>query len=171
MSTDASGEGRALAAFTVEGPIQAEILVLVLGPDRLPELTGPCGAEPWYVEVAQGADPMAVAASMTRANVGEPLVLHSTSWRQARGGVVLTFVAVMDDAPVGDLPRQPVPRSELARGGATTAATEVATWAVVEHGLRHLSWLVKDDPIVLDRLAGDWQQVLAEYVPEPFRHL
>jgi hypothetical protein len=42
---------------------------------------------------------------------------------------------------------------------------------VVEHGLRHLAWLVQDDTVVADRLAGGWTQALQAYVPEPFRHL
>ncbi len=70
-------------------------------------LTGPCGPEPWYVEVAQGADPTAVAARLTRANVGEPLLVHSTSWRTARGGVVVTFVVVIEDGKVPPSPPCP----------------------------------------------------------------
>lgn len=66
--------------LTVEGPVQAEVLVLVLDADQ-PALTGPCGSEPWYLEVPQGAETMVVTARLVRANVGEPLVLHSTSWR------------------------------------------------------------------------------------------
>ena len=37
-------------SFTVDGPVQAEILVVVLD-DHQPALTGPCGPEPWYVEI------------------------------------------------------------------------------------------------------------------------
>jgi hypothetical protein len=159
-----------LGAFTVEGPVQAELLVLVLD-GGAPALTGPCGPEPWYVEVAQGADPMEVAARLTRANLGEPVVLHSTSWRQTRGGVVLTFVVVMDDAVVDGLARVPVQRAELARGGATSAAAEIAAAPVIEHGLRHLAWLVADDPVVRDALSPAWHDALRHYVPEPFRHL
>jgi hypothetical protein len=159
-----------LRAFTVEGPVQAEIMVLALL-DGQPVLTGPCGPAPWYVEVGQGADPMAVVAQLTRANLGEPAVLHSTSWRQARGGVVLTFVAVMDDAAVAHLDQVPVERAELARGEATSAPAQVAAGPVIEHGLRHLAWLAKDDPAVARALPPGWLPVLDGYVPEPFRHL
>lgn len=158
-------------SFTVEGPVQAEIMVVVLDDHARPALTGPCGPEPWYVEVPQGADPMAVTAQLCRANVGELLVLHSTSWRQSRGGVVLTFVAVVDPAAVAALDRAPIGRVELARGGATTAPTHVDAAPVVEHGLRHLAWLVRDDPVVAQSLPRAWHDVLAQYVPEPFRHL
>ena len=114
---------------------------------------------------------MAVTAQLCRANVGELLVLHSTSWRQSRGGVVLTFVAVVDPAAVAALDRAPIGRVELARGGATTAPTHVDAAPVVEHGLRHLAWLVRDDPVVAQSLPRAWHDVLAQYVPEPFRHL
>jgi len=42
--------------------------------------------------------------------------------------------------------------------------------AVLEHALRHLSWLVKDDPAVMRELAA-WKEVLAGFEPEPFRAL
>lgn len=157
-------------AFTVEGPVQAEILVVVLDGDR-PALTGPCGPEPWYVEVPQGGDPMAVTARLLRTNIGEPMVVHSTSWRTARGGVVLTFVAVVDPAVVPALPRVPIGRAELARGGATSAPGHIDAATVIEHGLRHLSWLIRDDPVVGRALPTAWHHVLAGYLPEPFRHL
>jgi hypothetical protein len=122
--------------FTVDGPVQAEILIVVLEGGGQLALTGPCGPEPWYVEVPQGAEPMAVVARLIRANVGQPVVLHSTSWRQSRGGVVLTFVAVMDPATVPPLERTPIGRAELARGEATAAPERVDAGAVIEHGLR-----------------------------------
>ena len=159
-----------LGSFTVEGPVQAEIMVLTLVGDDV-MLTGPCGAAPWYVEVAQGADPMVVVAAITRANVGEPAVVHSTSWRQARGGVVLTFVAVMDQAAIGALDRVAVRRAELVRGAATAAPGEIAAGPVIEHGLRHLAWLAKDDAVIAGALPAGWLAVLDDYVPEPFRHL
>lgn len=159
-----------LRSFTVEGPVQAEIMVLTHDQETV-FLTGPCGPEPWYVEVAQGADPMEVVSRLTGSNVGEPIVVHSTSWRQARGGVVLTFVAVMDAVTVAGLERIPVHRAELVRGEPTTAPAEIPTGPVIEHGLRHLAWLVKDDPVVARELSGAWHATLARYVPEPFRHL
>jgi len=163
--TDASAAS--LQTFTVEGPVQGEILVLVLR-DGVPHLAGPCGPEPWYVEVPQGADPLAVADRLARSNLGPPRLVHSTSWRTARGGVVLTFVVVMDEL---DLPGAPVARAELARGGATTAPDEIAAEPVVEHGLRHLAWLVRDDPVVARELSPAWHELLSSYVPEPFRSL
>lgn len=65
----------------------------------------------------------------------------------------------------------PVGRAEQARGDATAAPPAVASEQVLEHGLRHLAWLVKDDSAVAARLTDAWRTALAGYVPEPFRHM
>ena len=65
----------------------------------------------------------------------------------------------------------PIARHELARGEATAAPREIATTQVIEHGLRHMAWLAKDDPAVAAELPDGWRNLLAEYVPEPFRNL
>jgi hypothetical protein len=159
-----------LRAFTVEGPVQAEIMVLALIDGKL-VLTGPCGPAPWYVEVGKDADPMAVVAAISRLNVGEPAVVHSTSWRHARGGVILTFVVVYSDEAVCHLANVPIERHELARGEATTAPQQISAGPVIEHGLRHLAWLARDDAAVAAALPPGWLNTLGGYVPEPFRHL
>ena len=101
------------------------------------------------------------------------IVVHSTSWRHEEGRVILTYVAAIE--PPGDLARDsllpvPVRRAELARGGATTAPAVIGVEAVIEHALRHLSWLVRDDPAVMTALAG-WKTALTDFEPEPFRAL
>lgn len=159
-----------MGVFTVDGPVQAEILVLALADGEL-VLTGPCGPAPWYVRLAHGADPMAVVTAITEHNVGPPAVVHSTSWRLARGGVVLTFVAVMEAATVRALERARVERTDLVRGGARSAPGRVPAGPVIEHGLRHLAWLARDDPVVAGALPAGWIAILDGYVPEPFRHL
>jgi len=156
-----------LRTFTVEGSVQAELFVLLLK-GGVPHLSGPCGPEPWYVEIGQGQDPMATADRLARANLGNPVLVHSTSWRTSRGGVILSFVVVMDAL---DLPSLPVQRAELARGGATSAPGEITSAPVIEHGLRHLAWLAKDDPVVAHELSPEWHSLLSTYVPEPFRPL
>jgi hypothetical protein len=57
---------------------------------------------------------------------------------------------------------------ELARGRATGPPPEVHLTQVVEHGLRHLAWLVREDDAIQETLTG-WQRALSEYDPEPFR--
>ncbi|HEY3007697.1 MAG TPA: hypothetical protein VGJ63_06460 [Micromonosporaceae bacterium] len=159
-----------ICGFDVEGPVRAEVFVLCLV-GGTPTLTGPCGAEPWYLEVAADEYPMRVVAAAIRRVVGEPVVVHSTSWRRDRGAVILSFVAVIDDSTAGSMAATPLVRVDLARGDATSAPPAIATGQVAEHGLRHLAWLIKDDPAVGARLDAGWHTVLADYVPEPFRHL
>ena len=136
-----------------------------------PELAGPCGAEPWYIEVGADEDPVEVVSRLTRGLMGEPLLVHSTSWRRARGSVILSFVVVNRDDQAPELAGVPIGRAELARSTATKGPTSIAFQQVLEHGLRHLAWLVGDDEVVRASLSDDWKRVLLGYAPEPFRHL
>jgi len=99
-----------------------------------------------------------------------PVMVHSTSWRIVRRQVVLTFLVVIDPPP--SLPAscevEQVTRAELARGRATGGPEAVHLSQVVEHGLRHLAWLVAEDDAIHAALAP-WAQALGPYVPEPFR--
>ena len=154
----------------VEGPVQAEVFVVWLHGDRL-ELTGPCGSAPWLLEIAEDEHPVEVVGRLVRAAMGEPILIHSTSWRRDHGGVILSFVVVIDPALVGSMASAPVVRARLARSEATAAPREIAHAQVVEHGLRHLAWLVHDDPVVARELSAAWSAALADYDPEPFRAL
>jgi hypothetical protein len=156
--------------FDVEGPVQAEVFVVCLVGDHL-ELTGPCGPAPWLLELGPTDHPVEVVTRIVRDVVGEPLLVHSTSWRRDRGAVILSFVVAIDEALVGSMVSLPIGRSDLARGDATAAPREIATAQVVEHGLRHLAWLAKDDPVVAAGLPAGWRALLADYLPEPFRNL
>jgi hypothetical protein len=136
-----------------------------------PELAGPCGPEPWYIEVGANDDPVDVVTRLSRNLMGDPLLVHSTSWRRARGSVILSFVVVNHDGQAPELTGTPIARTELARGGATGAPQTIGYEQVLEHGLRHLSWLVGDDEVVRATLSDAWKRVLIDYAPEPFRHL
>ncbi len=136
-----------------------------------PELAGPCGPAPWYIEVGSDDDPVEVVGRLSRNLMGEPLLVHSTSWRRARGSVILSFVVVNRDDQAPEMPGLPIGRAELARSGATHAPAAILSQQVLEHGLRHLAWLVRDDATVRSVLSERWQEVLTGYVPEPFRHL
>lgn len=160
----------ATPGFDVMGPVQAEVFLLWLDGDE-PALTGPCGAAPWYLEVAGDEDPLEVVARTVERVVGAPLVVHSTSWRRARDSVVLSFLAVIDPGLVGGMESVPLARVELARNSATAAPAQILTAQVVEHGLRHLAWLVAEDHVVAAALGDGWPAVLGGHVPEPFRHL
>jgi hypothetical protein len=147
-----------------------EVFVLRMKAGR-PELAGPCDPDPWYIEVAAEDDPVEVVSRLSRNLMGEPILVHSTSWRRARGAVVLSFVVVNSEDQAPHLAGIPISRVELARSGATSAAQTIAGAQVLEHGLRHLAWLSREDAVVMAVLNEDWKQVLADYRPEPFRNL
>jgi hypothetical protein len=136
-----------------------------------PELAGPCGPDPWYIEVSAEDDPVEVVSRLSRNLMGEPVLVHSTSWRRARGAVVLSFVVVNSDDQAPQLVGVPISRVELARSAATSAAKTIAASQVLEHGLRHLAWLAREDQIVMGRLTDEWKRALGDYLPEPFRNL
>jgi hypothetical protein len=156
--------------FDVQGPIQAEVFVVWLAGEHL-ELTGPCGAAPWLLEIGSSDHPVDVVARIVSDVIGDPILVHSTSWRRDREAVILSFVAVIDRGLVGSMASLPIERAALARGEATAAPHEVATTQVVEHGLRHMAWLAVDDPVVAAQLPAGWRTLLATYAPEPFRNL
>lgn len=99
-----------------------------------------------------------------------PIMVHSTSWRVVGDTVVLTFlVAVEPPSGVRDaFESELVTRTELARGRATGPPPHVHLPQVVEHGLRHLAWLVREDGSI-DRALSGWSRALGGYAPEPFR--
>jgi hypothetical protein len=99
-----------------------------------------------------------------------PFMVHSTSWRVVDQWILLTFlVAVEPPARVPDAcEAELVTRVELARGQAIGPAPKVHLSQVVEHGLRHLAWLVREDEAINQALAG-WTRALSVYTPEPFR--
>ena len=69
--------------FDCEGPVQAEVFVVWLNGARL-ELSGPCGAAPWYIEVGAGEHPLDVVSHVVGQALGPPRLVHSTSWRRER---------------------------------------------------------------------------------------
>ncbi len=135
------------------------------------ELTGPAGAEPWVFDIDATDHPTEIVSEAIRDRIGEPLLLHSTSWRHDDGAVILTFVAIVDATVVDGMASRPIRRSELARSDATEPPPAVDTDQVVEHALRHVAWLTHDDPVIGERLSEAWRTALADYVPEPFRNL
>jgi hypothetical protein len=99
-----------------------------------------------------------------------PFMVHSTSWRIVRRQILLTFLVAVDrPAQVPDTHEvELVARAELARGRATGPPEQVHLSQVVEHGLRHLAWLVREDEAIHEALSG-WSRALSVYEPEPFR--
>jgi hypothetical protein len=133
----------------------------------------PVHADSLRVGLNPSAAPADVVLDVLRWYPLQPLVVHSTSWRHEAGRVILTYAAVVDapdKLPAGSLVVLPVARAVLARGDATSAPETIGVEAVLEHALRHLSWLMRDDPAVAKALET-WGPALAAYVPEPFRPL
>src|SRR3954469_6235807 len=133
--------------WDVDSPVQAEVFVVWLDGDRI-QLTGPDGPRAWYLQLGATEHPVEVVDRIVRDVVGPPLLIHSTSWRRDRDAVILSFVVVIDREQVGSMTSVSIERAELARSTATAAPRAIASSAVVEHGLRHLAWLAKDDPVV-----------------------
>ena len=161
---------RTPVGWEVDSPVQAEVFVVWLDGERL-LLTGPDGPQPWLLQLGPTEHPVEVVDRIVRDLLGPPILVHSTSWRRDRDAVILSFVVVIGRELVGEMASVPIERAALARGQATAAPRAIATSAVVEHGLRHLAWLVQDDPAVARELPPAWRPILADYVPEPFRAL
>ncbi|MGH2455405.1 MAG: hypothetical protein ACRDHD_04015 [Candidatus Limnocylindria bacterium] len=156
--------------WDVEGPVRAEIFMVWLNGDHL-ELAGPDGAVPWIVQLEDVEHPVGTAQRIVSGLVGPPLLVHSTSWRREGTAVVLSFLVVIGPQQVGAMQSAPIGRSALARSEATRAPARIGHEQVLEHGLRHLAWLAKDDPVVAENLSDRWRTILLGYTPEPFRAL
>jgi len=161
---------RSPVGWDVDSPVQAEVFVVWLDGDRI-QLTGPDGPQSWILQLGPSEHPVEVVDRIVRDVVGPPILVHSTSWRRDRDAVILSFVVVIGPELVDGMASVPIDRAELARSQPTVAPADIAVGSVVEHGLRHLAWLVQDDPVVAAELPSGWRPVLAGYIPEPFRSL
>lgn len=148
-----------------------EVFFVCLRPSGLRELR-PIHARALRLGMVVGSSPGDLVIGVVARYGLTPLVVHSTSWRSEPGRVILTYVAAVGapDALSPYLAEVAVGRADLARGEATAAPAGIAESQVLEHALRHLSWLVRDDPAVGEALAA-WRAALDAWVPEPFRNL
>jgi hypothetical protein len=151
------------------GPASLEAIVLYLDDEGIRHVY-PHGLEtvrsPWEPDL----DPAeSIVDAVARLGVS-PVMVHSTSWRVVGREIVLTFIVVIE--PPAELPEtyevELVARVELARGHPTGPPPSVHLSQVVEHGLRHLAWLVEGDASIHEALPA-WAQALATYEREPFR--
>jgi hypothetical protein len=146
-----------------------EAIVLFLDTDGIRHLA-PLGGRTLRPGWGGDLDPHEVVVDAVAELGLAPIMVHSTSWRVTEDAIVLTFIVAVE--PPGRLPEGYgtglVTRSELARGRATAPPPSVHLDQVVEHGLRHLAWLVHEDDGIREALSG-WSSVLDGYAPEPFR--
>ncbi len=156
--------------FDVEGPVRAEVFVVAMEGGRL-VLTGPDGPQAWHVQTHGEGHPMDEVRAVVERALGNVGLFHSTSWRWDHGSVVLTFLAVIPPQAVGDMAAVTIDRTDLARSEATRAPEAIGSGQVLEHALRHLAWLAREDDIVRAALDDAWHALLAAYVPAPFEQL
>jgi hypothetical protein len=133
----------------------------------------PIHAPSLRVGVSKSAEPSQVVLEVVASYALHPQIVHSTSWRYEDGRIVLTYVVVVEPPgllPPDSLELTPIERSDLARGAATAPPDSITVNAVLEHAVRHLAWLNREDPAIAAELA-EWSGVLGSYVPEPFRAL
>lgn len=146
-----------------------EAVVLYLDDDGIKHLT-PFGRETARAAWDPDLDPHEAVVDAVAALGLAPVMVHSTSWRVAGDLLILTFLVAVE--PPARVPEgcfvELVSRAELARGRATGPPPQVHLSQVVEHGLRHLAWLVREDDAIQAALP-DWAAVLGPYDPEPFR--
>lgn len=131
----------------------------------------PEDARSWQLGSDESVHPGDLAVRSLEEVGAAPIIVHSTSWRFEGEHLVLTYVAVVPEGrrfPRSFVASEAV-RVDLARGSATGAPEEIGVAPVIEHALRHLSWLVVDDPVVKASLPDLWAEVLGGYEPEPFR--
>ncbi len=104
-----------------------------------------------------GESPDETARRLSGVAAGDPgTVVHSTSWRhEPDEGIVLTYAVCPDPEPW--LPAVEVPVLEIARGAApaTPSPERVDLAHVVAHAVRHLAFLLAEDPVVARVLRRD----------------
>ncbi|MEH1127429.1 hypothetical protein [Micromonospora sp. CPCC 206061] len=109
-----------------------------------------------------GEHPDAYARSLAGAGVG---LLHSTSWRYAAGGIVLTYAALPDPDPAA--PAEPVPDLPAVHGADPLAPSPavVRPVDVAAHACRHLAFLRHTDPQVATHAGGALWTLLGGFAP------
>ena len=133
----------------------------------------PVHAPSLRVGISASAEPSQIVIDVVAWYPLLPRVVHSTSWRYDEGRIVLTYVVVIDPPqhlPPHSLELLPVTRSDLARGSSMAPAESITVDAVLEHAVRHLAWLSREDPAIGTVLV-DWSEALKGYLPEPFQAL
>ena len=159
------------AAGDEAGAPAFEILAVRLAAGAI-HLLRPIGSTSWLVDSVPGRSAGELVGAALAAVGLRSAIVHSTSWRQEAGRLVLTYLAVLaEPAAAPGFEDTAIARIDLARGGTHGAPAAIDVAQVVEHGLRHLSWLSQDDPVIGPALTSEWLKMVAEYQPEPFRAL
>jgi len=113
-----------------------------------------------------------VQLEMTESGI-QPLMIHSTSWRQEGEDLVLTYLAVIRPPSIPPRNFKAVaaePRG-LVRGEALAPPPEIPFSSVLHHALQHLAWLLRTDTKIREALPVSWENALEPFRPEPARSL
>lgn len=122
------------------------------------------------VEWPQAGSPNTAVTRAARGIGLRPLVVHSTSWREDRGTLVLTYLVVVKRPRTLQASLEPLaiaPKS-VALGDALTPPAVLSMHDVAVHALRHLAWLHGSDNCVRTVLNGGWARALTPFQPLPF---
>jgi hypothetical protein len=127
----------------------------------------------WTVGCIDATPPRRLAVDALMGAGLQPSLIHSTSWRDLGDRVLLTHLAVIapPHVPLDAFEALAIHPCELARGSALEPPPTIAVEQVLDHALRHLAWLLREDSSVSACLGDSWRHVLARYRPEPFRSL
>lgn len=146
--------------------VRVEALLLSLLPD------GRLGWRCVDGTLPRGQAPDATAATLAASPEGaldEGSVVHSTSWRPTRSGIVLTYAVVPDPAPwLGTVHVVDSAAAVVSSGDpAAPSPGDVPLQAVIAHACRHLSLVARTDAAVAaaaERHPRLWDAVLG-HVP------
>jgi hypothetical protein len=152
----------------IQGPVRGEVFVVFEEGTEI-YLTGPDGPRPWLIETHGRENPMEEIRRTATSLLPDMFLLHSTSWRWEGTAVVLTFIAAV--AKGSGESRLLSNTREIARGSATAPPAEIESDQVLNHALRHLAWLGREDEAVRDSLSGGWREALSKYVPATFQQI
>ena len=141
---------------TVSGPaVFLEVFPVYLSGGELFVLV-PGGEESWQFPMPGSGPAHDLVRRELISNALEPEIIHSTSWRQDRQKLIITYLVVIRYP--GKTPEEfetfPVVQSGIVRGGATSPPRNIPTQAVINHAFQHLAWLLQTDPVVRETPGG-----------------
>lgn len=139
----------------------------------MPYVLIPGGEESWQFPMPGSRPAHELVKSELSAYNLEGEIIHSTSWRQDREKLLITYLAVVrkpEKIPAG-WEAFPVAATGLVRGGTTSPPENIPAGAVIHHAFQHLAWLFQTDPVVRKTLAESWEETLRPFQAQPARSL
>ncbi|MBV9161849.1 MAG: hypothetical protein JO309_10375 [Pseudonocardiales bacterium] len=142
--------------------VQIEVILLSISDDTQLSWRVACG------DLPAGCRPDARARELAGLSAPVPTatVVHSTSWRPTRGGLILTYAVAPDPDPAEGAVSAIPPDTHIlcATDAAAPTPAAVAVEHVLAHALRHLSLVARTTPAVMaaaDAYPRLWHAVVA----------